>query len=116
MPSGGYSGGDPPVPIPNTEVKPSSADGTGGGSPRESRSLPGGQKRPGLSDRVFVFFAHHEAFWNGSESVGGCQYPFLFFLPAADQDRVFLVESAEEDCRTEVRNLGIGDSDPCMPA
>src|SRR5690606_28995467 len=81
-PSGGDSGGDPPVPIPNTEVKPSSADGTGGGSPRESRSLPGGQKRPGLSDRVFVFFAHHEAFWNGSESVGGCQYPLLFFLPA----------------------------------
>jgi len=27
-PSGGYSGGDTPVPIPNTEVKPSSADGT----------------------------------------------------------------------------------------
>jgi len=82
------------------------------------RKEPGGLSSisPGLSDRVFVFFAHHEAFWNGSESVGGCQYPFLFFLPAADQDRVFLVESAEEDCRTEVRNLGIGDSDPCMPA
>ena len=26
--SGGYSGGAPPVPIPNTEVKPYSADGT----------------------------------------------------------------------------------------
>ncbi len=25
---GGYSGGETPVPIPNTEVKPSSADGT----------------------------------------------------------------------------------------
>src|SRR5207244_8439008 len=28
MVSGGYIGGDPPVPIPNTEVKPSRADGT----------------------------------------------------------------------------------------
>jgi hypothetical protein len=28
--SGDDSGGDPPVPIPNTEVKPSSADGTWG--------------------------------------------------------------------------------------
>jgi hypothetical protein len=26
--SGDDGGGDPPVPIPNTEVKPSSADGT----------------------------------------------------------------------------------------
>ena len=38
--SGGYTGGETPVPIPNTEVKPSRADGTlcfvGG----ESRSLP----------------------------------------------------------------------------
>ena len=38
--SGGDSGGDPPVPIPNTEVKPVSADGTWGGDPRESRTPP----------------------------------------------------------------------------
>ena len=44
-PSGGDSGGDPPVPIPNTEVKPSSADGTWGESPRESRTLPGGHPK-----------------------------------------------------------------------
>ena len=37
--SGDHSGGAPPVPIPNTEVKPSSADGTA--SRWESRSLPG---------------------------------------------------------------------------
>ncbi len=37
---GGDSGGVTPVPIPNTEVKPSSADGTWDGSPWESRSLP----------------------------------------------------------------------------
>ena len=40
MLSGGYSGGDPPVPIPNTEVKPVSADGTWGVDPRESRTPP----------------------------------------------------------------------------
>ena len=39
--SGEDSGGATPVPIPNTEVKPSSADGTWDASPRESRSSPG---------------------------------------------------------------------------
>ena len=38
---GGDSGGEPPVPIPNTEVKPASADGTWGATPWESRSPPG---------------------------------------------------------------------------
>jgi hypothetical protein len=38
---GGDSGGGQPVPIPNTEVKPASADGTWGATPWESRSLPG---------------------------------------------------------------------------
>ena len=38
--SGGYRGGETPVPIPNTAVKPSSANGTRGVSPRESRSPP----------------------------------------------------------------------------
>ena len=38
---GGHSGGETPVPIPNTEVKPSSADGTAWVTAWESRSLPG---------------------------------------------------------------------------
>ena len=38
--SGGQSGGETPVPIPNTEVKTASADGTWGETPRESRSPP----------------------------------------------------------------------------
>ena len=38
--SGGNSEGETPVPIPNTEVKPFSADGTWGETPWESRSLP----------------------------------------------------------------------------
>ncbi len=38
--SGGHSGRVTPVPIPNTEVKPASADGTWGDSPWESRTSP----------------------------------------------------------------------------
>ena len=38
--SGGHGGRVTPVPIPNTEVKPASADGTWGASPRESRTPP----------------------------------------------------------------------------
>ena len=38
--SGDDSEGETPVPIPNTEVKPFSADGTWGETPWESRSLP----------------------------------------------------------------------------
>ena len=38
--SGGYGKEDPPVPIPNTEVKLFSADGTAWASVWESRTLP----------------------------------------------------------------------------
>ena len=38
--SGDYSLRDPPVPIPNTEVKPQYADGTWLATARESRSSP----------------------------------------------------------------------------
>src|SRR5438034_8656562 len=37
---GDNGGGETPVPFPNTEVKPSSADGTAGVTRRESRSSP----------------------------------------------------------------------------
>jgi hypothetical protein len=38
---GNHNIGETPVPIPNTEVKPFSADGTARGAEWESRSLPG---------------------------------------------------------------------------
>jgi hypothetical protein len=38
---GGHGGRETPVPIPNTEVKPTSADGTRGETPWESRTPPG---------------------------------------------------------------------------
>ena len=41
---GGHSGGVTPVPIPNTEVKPSSADGTWDVRPWESRTPPDFEK------------------------------------------------------------------------
>src|SRR2546428_7525339 len=48
---GGDAGGATPVPIPNTEVKPSRADGTALVTAWESRSLPGELKR--RSGRIF---------------------------------------------------------------
>ena len=54
-----YSGGngerDPPVPIPNTEVKPFSADGTWLETARESRSLPDSKKKRLHECGVFSF-------------------------------------------------------------
>src|SRR3990172_11945584 len=49
--SGGDCGGEPPVPIPNTEVKLASADGTWGAGPWESRSPPDFSRRGPLRHR-----------------------------------------------------------------
>ena len=49
MVSGGHGGGETPVPIPNTAVKPASADGTWGEAPWESRTSPGFLYDKGLS-------------------------------------------------------------------
>ena len=43
---GGHTGGATPVPIPNTEVKPSKADVTAAVRQWESRTLPGYNKEP----------------------------------------------------------------------
>ena len=54
---GGHTGGAPPVPIPNTEVKPSKADVTAAARQWESRTLPGYKKKPaGESQQAFLFF------------------------------------------------------------
>ena len=45
---GDHSEGDPPVPIPNTEVKPLSPDGTARASVWERRKLPGLSHSPTL--------------------------------------------------------------------
>ena len=53
--SGGNGERDPPVPIPNTEVKPFSADGTWLETARESRSLPDSKKKTPNKSWVFSF-------------------------------------------------------------
>ena len=52
--SGGDSERDPPVPIPNTEVKPFSADGTWLETARESRTLPDSTRN--LANAGFFFY------------------------------------------------------------
>ena len=51
---GGHGGGVTPVPIPNTEVKPASADGTWGETPWESRSPPDFSHDEGPREGAFV--------------------------------------------------------------
>ena len=60
---GGHSGGVTPVPIPNTEVKPTSADGTWGEIPWESRTPPDfAPKRPARArSRLAVLRRHVRA-------------------------------------------------------
>ena len=53
---GGYGGGVTPVPIPNTEVKPSSADGTWQETAWESRSPPDFSRRRPPSGAAFFAF------------------------------------------------------------
>ena len=55
--SGGHSGGDIPVPIPNTEVKPASADGTWGEAPWESRTPPEFISGKALADAAVALVA-----------------------------------------------------------
>ena len=60
---GGNIVGDPPVLIPNTEVKPHRADGTCPETDRESRSLPNTTKK---TPRVFpgAFFYVFNSVWD----------------------------------------------------
>ena len=53
MVSGGYGGGDIPVPIPNTAVKPTSADGTWGSPPGRVGRRRDFLKDPHLTVGVF---------------------------------------------------------------
>lgn len=53
---GVLAGGATPVPIPNTEVKPSKVDDTAAARQWESRTMPGYKKKPaGESQQAFLF-------------------------------------------------------------
>lgn len=57
---GGLAGGVTPVPIPNTEVKPSKADDTAAVRQWDSRTLPGYKKSLlEKSGRLFYFVCPH---------------------------------------------------------
>ena len=53
--SGGNGKRDPPVPIPNTEVKPLRADGTWLETARESRSLPDSNRSMSMTCSCFLY-------------------------------------------------------------
>ena len=53
--SGDYSLRVPPVPIPNTEVKPQHADGTWLETARESRSLPDSNRSMSMTCSCFLY-------------------------------------------------------------
>ena len=59
--SGGNDGEATPVPIPNTEVKLSSVDGTWTAGSRESRSPPGKIKKQQFSLLFFILPVGNEA-------------------------------------------------------
>jgi hypothetical protein len=71
---GDHNGGETPVPIPNTEVKPARADGTARAAEWESRSLPGfflsqaGRPREGAAGRDMAVrrAARGTGRWQGS--------------------------------------------------
>src|SRR4029079_6565962 len=68
---GGYGGGVTPLPIPNREVKPSSADGTARETGWESRSPPGvNREGPSRKRGAFFFdFGPRTSCWVGDKMV-----------------------------------------------
>ena len=58
---GGITGGATPVPIPNTEVKPSKADDTAAVRQWESRTLPGYKKSLLEQSSGLFYFCHPAA-------------------------------------------------------
>ena len=76
---GGHSGGVTPVPIPNTEVKPTSADGTWEETPRESRTPP---------DFSFRRTPLHQQWLRVGPSVVLAEVPVGILDPATAADRL----------------------------
>ena len=68
--SGGDSERDPPVPIPNTEVKPFSADGTWLETARESRTLPDSTKSLAFAGLFLFAYSSVEETFSELENAG----------------------------------------------
>ena len=99
--SGGYGWRDPPVPIPNTEVKPPHADGTWLETARESRSLPDstGCWRRVIFSNIPIIPLLHATPWPGPD--GRFTVPSRPSLAAPRQCTV----SHGNPVRHELRNL-----------
>jgi hypothetical protein len=73
--SGGYGEEDTPVPIPNTEVKLLSADGTALATGWESRSPPGFILKPLFLEGLFIW---DFGLWNVDFTLGFCFATYYF--------------------------------------
>ena len=71
MISGGNGEGVPPVPIPNTEVKPFSADNTWLDTAREGRSPPDSIRNCSMKMLQFFFILRFTGNRNGIHEVSG---------------------------------------------
>ena len=91
---------DPPVPIPNTEVKPFSADGTWLETTWESRTLPDSMKKRTHPLRGGFFFhsiCNVSTLWLSLMNVRHCTW-LGFFLPPAVRGsgrKIFLLHDCE---------------------
>ena len=60
---------DPPVPIPNTEVKPHRAESTWLETAREDRSLPDSNERSTSNDVLFFLYFKQSMWREGTETL-----------------------------------------------
>ena len=70
---GGNGLGVPPVPIPNTEVKPQHADGTWLETARESRSLPHPLSPLAIAGGAFFVFMNEKGVGPQEAAQAGCR-------------------------------------------
>src|SRR3954447_13264386 len=92
---GGHSDGETPLPIPNREVKPVSADGTRGAIPRESRTPPISSRAPEGALFLCPFYAARI-----SRQQGGFQAARSFSRHSGSSSRSRRTRSPTGGCET----------------
>ncbi len=103
--SGGHGGGVTPVPIPNTVVKPASADGTWGVAPWESRTPPEFLRQQPSAMRGAVVASGGSWVQGAIGSVGDCGTvaPDVLGVTTAQPNRILTtVASVTEPSAAEV--------------
>ena len=117
---GPWSGGVIPVPIPNTVVKPTSAEDTRDVGPRENRSGPGYNDSDAKACEVFSFPPSSAHVRRGPRSSGTC--PGRASSPhrvRISNESYFVTSAAGEQCCAYSREVAPGDPlrarDPAAP-